>query len=98
MDSFYASVEMRDNPNLRNVPMAVGGTSMLATANYEARKFGISSGMPGYIACKLCPDLVIIPCNFEKYKEAGTVIRQIFSDYDPEFESLGLDEASLLVT
>lgn len=55
MDSFYASVEMRDNPELRAIPMAVGGTSMLATANYEARKYGISSGMPGYIALQLCP-------------------------------------------
>lgn len=55
MDSFYASVEMRDNPALMNIPMGVGGNSMLSTANYEARKFGISSGMPGYIALKLCP-------------------------------------------
>lgn len=73
MDSYFASVEMRDDPSLRTVPMAVGGTSMLSTANYEARKFGVRSGMPGFIALKLCPTLQIVPCNFSKYRKNSEV-------------------------
>merc|ERR1719391_1141300 len=67
MDMFYAAVEMRDNPSLRDIPMAVGGMGMLTTSNYEARKFGVRGGMPGFIAKKLCPNIVIVPGNMEKY-------------------------------
>jgi DNA polymerase kappa len=73
MDMFYAAVEIRDRPELANVPLAIGSDSMISTANYEARKFGVRSAMPGFIARKLCPSLVFIPCNFEKYKEVSLV-------------------------
>ena len=71
MDSFFASVEQRDNPELRGIPMAVGGTSdrgVLATASYEARRFGIHSAMSSKRAMELCPELVIVPGNHAKYK------------------------------
>lgn len=68
MDMFYAAVEIRDNPKLATVPLAIGSDSMISTANYEARKYGVRSAMPGFIARKLCPSLVFIPCNYEKYK------------------------------
>lgn len=64
MDMFYAAVEIRDNPELAKVPLAVGSDSMCSTANYLARKFGVRSAMPGFIAKKLCPDLIIVPCNY----------------------------------
>ena len=61
---FYAACEIRDNPSLKGKPMAVGGLGMLATSNYVARKFGVRSAMPGFIAKKLCPNLIIIPGNY----------------------------------
>jgi DNA polymerase kappa len=64
MDMFYAAVEIRDRPELADKPVAVGGMSMLSTANYVARKYGVRSAMAGFIAQKLCPQLVILPCNF----------------------------------
>lgn len=64
MDMFYAAVEIRDEPELANVPLAVGGLSMISTANYIARNYGVRSAMPGFIAKKLCPDLVFRDCNF----------------------------------
>ncbi len=64
MDMFYAAVEIRDEPELANVPLAIGGDSMISTANYVARKYGVRSAMPGFIARKICPDLVFRPCNF----------------------------------
>jgi DNA polymerase kappa len=67
-DAFYASVEVRDNPQLKGLPIAVGGNAMLSTASYEARKFGIRSAMPGFIAKQLCPDLIIVPVHFDKYR------------------------------
>ncbi|CAE1249588.1 POLK [Acanthosepion pharaonis] len=67
MDAFYAAVETRDNPSLQNKPMAVGSNSMLSTSNYVARRFGVRAAMPGFIAKKLCPQLVIIPPDFKKY-------------------------------
>ncbi|EPZ37068.1 DNA-repair protein, UmuC-like domain-containing protein [Rozella allomycis CSF55] len=79
MDAFYAAVEMRDNPALRDKPMAVGGMSMLSTANYEARKFGVSAAIPGYIAKKLCPELVIVELHFEKYRRVSEQIQKIFA-------------------
>uniref|UniRef100_A0A8R1TSM8 DNA polymerase kappa n=1 Tax=Onchocerca volvulus TaxID=6282 RepID=A0A8R1TSM8_ONCVO len=98
MDAFYAAVEMRDDPSLRNIPMAVGSNSMLSTANYAARRFGICSAMPGFIAKKLCPQLKIVHGNPDKYREASSVARKIFSEYDPDFTMAGLDEAYIDLT
>jgi len=92
MDMFYAAVEIRDNPHLKDLPVAVGGASMICTANYVARKFGVRSAMPGFIATKLCPNLVFVNCNFEKYERVASQIRSIIGDYDPHFHSHSLDE------
>ncbi|XP_039219939.1 DNA polymerase kappa isoform X2 [Crotalus tigris] len=94
MDAFYAAVEMRDNPELRDKPIAVGSLSMLSTSNYHARRYGVRAAMPGFIAKKLCPHLTIVPLNFKKYKE----IREILAEYDPQFMPMGLDEAYLNIT
>jgi DNA polymerase kappa len=77
MDMFYAAVEIRDWPELADVPLAIGDSSMISTANYEARKFGVRSAMPGFIAWKLCPKLVFVPCNFDKYKAVSQVFLEI---------------------
>ncbi|KAI6654891.1 DNA polymerase kappa [Oopsacas minuta] len=98
MDAFYASVEMRDDPSLRDIPMAVGGSSMLSTSNYVARKFGVRAGMPGFIAKKLCPDLKIVGGSFDKYRAVSKVVRGIFHEYDPDFSPMGLDEAYINIT
>ena len=98
MDAFYAAVEMRDDPKLKNVPMAVGGNSMLSTSNYLARKFGVRAAMPGFIAKKLCPNLVIVPSHFDKYRAVSSEIRAIFKEYDPNFSPMSLDEAYLDLT
>uniref|UniRef100_A0A665VJF0 DNA polymerase kappa n=1 Tax=Echeneis naucrates TaxID=173247 RepID=A0A665VJF0_ECHNA len=95
MDAFYAAVEMRDCPELKDKPMAVGSMSMLSTSNYDARKYGVRAAMPGFIAKKLCPDLVIVPPNFDKYRAVSNEIREIFADYDPHFQPVSLDEAYL---
>jgi len=68
MDMFYAAIEIRDNPSLKDLPIAVGDERMISTSNYIARKFGVRSAMPGFIGKKLCPQLKFVPCNFEKYK------------------------------
>jgi len=98
MDMFFAAVEIRDRPELATVPLAVGGESMISTANYVARKFGVRSAMPGFIARKLCPNLVFIGGNYEKYKEVAVVFHGLLREYDPELESMGLDEANLDIT
>ncbi|OZJ04017.1 hypothetical protein BZG36_03765 [Bifiguratus adelaidae] len=98
MDAFYASVEELDRPDLKTKPMAVGGMGMLTTANYEARKYGVRSAMPGYIAVKLCPQLIIVPNNFEKYIAISKKVREVFAIYDPNFQSMSLDEAYLNIT
>ncbi|XP_071994362.1 DNA polymerase kappa [Engystomops pustulosus] len=98
MDAFYAAVEMRDNPELKDKPMAVGSMSMLSTSNYVARRFGVRAAMPGFIAKKLCPNLQIVPVNFDKYRAVSKEIREIFSEYDPNFLPLSLDEAYLDIT
>lgn len=77
---------MRDNPSLQGKPVAVGGMSMICTANYEARKFGVRAAMPGFIAVRLCPQLVFVPTNFDKYRAIAEQTREIFRDYDPHFE------------
>ncbi len=102
MDCFYAAVEMRDNPRLRNIPIAVGGKAdsrgVVTTANYIARKYGVRSAMPSAQAARLCPDLVFVPPNFAKYREESLKVREIFSRYTDVIEPLSLDEAYLDVT
>lgn len=101
MDAFYASVEQRDNPELRGKPIAVGGGSkrgVTTTASYEARKFGVKSAMPGWKAKELCPNLIFVKPRFEAYKEASQQIRAIFKRYTDLIEPLSLDEAYLDVT
>ena len=101
MDAFYASVEQRDNPELRGKPIAVGGGSsrgVVAAASYEARKFGVRSAMSGYLAKKKCPELIFVRPRFECYREVSYQIRKIFLDYTDLVEPLSLDEAYLDVT
>ncbi|XP_019337975.1 DNA polymerase kappa isoform X2 [Alligator mississippiensis] len=98
MDAFYAAVEMRDNPELKEKPIAVGSMSMLSTSNYHARRFGVRAAMPGFIAKKLCPHLTIVPLNFEKYGQVSKEVRKILAQYDPNFMPVGLDEAYLNIT
>ena len=101
MDAFFASVEQRDNPELRGKPIAVGGGSergVVAAASYEARPFGVRSAMSGRQAKKLCPALIFVPSNFDRYKEASNQIREIFYQYTDLVEPLSLDEAYLDVT
>jgi DNA polymerase-4 len=102
MDCFYAAVEVRDNPLLKGKPVAVGGRAdergVLTTASYEARKFGLRSAMASSRAVKLCPDLILLPPNFEKYKAESKIIRSIFAKYTEKIEPLSLDEAYLDVS
>ncbi|XP_035234345.1 DNA polymerase kappa [Anguilla anguilla] len=98
MDAFYAAVEMRDCPELKDKPMAVGSKGMLSTSNYHARRFGVRAAMPGFIAKKLCPSLVIVQHNFEKYRAVSAEVREVFADYDPHFLPVSLDEAYLDIT
>lgn len=101
MDCFYAAVEMRDNPEYRNRPIAVGGNSargVLCTCNYAARKFGVRSAMPNHQAKKLCPELLIVNARMAVYKEVSEHIREIFSRYTHIIEPLSLDEAFLDVS
>ena len=93
---------MRDNPDLANLPIAVGGSpnrrGVVATCNYEARKFGIHSAMASAMARKLCPDLIIIRPDMEKYREASRLIHEVFHNYTELIEPLSLDEAFLDVS
>lgn len=101
MDAFYASVEALDNPDLRYLPIAVGGSSnrgVVAAASYEARKFGVRSAMSGRLAAKLCPDLIFVKPRFERYREISQEIRKVFHHYTDLVEPLSLDEAYLDVT
>lgn len=96
-DAFFAAVEELDRPELKHLPMAVG-KGVLTTCNYVARKFGCRSGMAGFVAKKLCPDLICIPQNYEKYTAKAEEMRAIFVEYDPCFESASIDEAYLNIT
>ncbi|WP_442787362.1 DNA polymerase IV [Flavobacterium suncheonense] len=101
MDAFYASVEQMDNPSLKGKPLAVGGSEVrgvVSAASYEARKFGVRSAMSGYMAKKLCPEIIFVRPRFDRYKEISKRIRHIFLDYTDLVEPLSLDEAYLDVT
>jgi DNA polymerase-4 len=102
MDAFYAAVEIRDNPDLRGMPVVIGGSpqsrAVVCTSSYEARKFGIRSAMSCAQAYRLCPQTIFLPPNFNKYAEVSFQIREIFSRYTELIEPLSLDEAFLDVT
>ncbi len=101
MDAFFASVEQRDNPELRGKPVAVGGSSkrgVVAAASYEARTFGVKSAMPSVTAMRLCPDLIFVPHRFEEYRKVSRHIREIFARHTELIQPLSLDEAYLDVT
>ncbi|MDT3251904.1 DNA polymerase IV [Serratia sp. root2] len=102
MDCFFAAVEMRDDPSLRDIPLAIGGSAdrrgVISTANYPARRYGVHSAMSTAMAFKLCPHLKLLPGRMAAYKEASLHIREIFARYTPLIEPLSLDEAYLDVT
>ena len=102
MDAFYASVEQRDDPSLKGKPVAVGGSpagrGVVAAASYEARTFGVHSAMSMARAVRLCPSLVIVRPDFQKYKAASIAVFSIFREVTPLVEPLSLDEAYLDVT
>lgn len=101
-DCFYAAIEMRDDPSLRGKPLAVGGASdrrgVVATCNYEARKFGVHSAMPTATALRHCPQLIVVPPRMDKYREVSRQVQAIFRDYTDLIEPLSLDEAYLDVS
>ena len=102
MDCFFAAVEMRDDPSLRDIPLAIGGSAdrrgVISTANYPARRYGVHSAMSTAMALKLSPHLTLLPGRMAAYKEASLHIREIFARYTPLIEPLSLDEAYLDVT
>ena len=101
MDAFYASIEQRDQPELRGKPVAVGGSKLrgvVAAASYEARKFGVRSAMPSVTAKRLCPDLIFVKSRFPVYREVSQQVRDIFFEYTDLVQPLSLDEAYLDVT
>jgi len=101
-DCFYAAVEVRDNPALRGKAIAVGGSAtrrgVIATASYEARKFGVHSAMASATALKRCPNLILIPGRMSVYREASRQMHEIFNEYTDRIEPLSLDEAFLDVS
>ena len=96
-DAFYAAVEELDRPELKDLPFAVG-MGVLTTCNYVARKFGCRSGMAGFVADKLCPELIHLPLSFDKYTAKAKEVRAVLEQYDPRFESASIDEAYLNIT
>lgn len=102
MDCFYAAIEERDRPDLRGRPLGVGGSrerrGVLTTCNYEARKYGVHSAMPTFMAMDRCPQLVVVPTRFDVYRAESARVRAVFLAYTPLVEPLSLDEAYLDVT
>lgn len=102
MDCFYAAIEVRDRPSLRDKPVGVGGArdrrGVLTTCNYEARKFGVRSAMPTFMALQRCPDLIVLPTRFDVYRREAAIIRGILHRFTSVIEPLSLDEAYLDVT
>ena len=101
MDCFYAAIEVRDQPELAGKPVGVGGRSqrgVLTTCNYEARKFGVRSAMPTFMALQRCPNLIMLPTRFDVYRRESQTIREILRRFSPLMEPLSLDEAYLDVT
>src|SRR5580765_2395159 len=102
MDCFYAAIEVRDRPELRGKPVGVGGArdrrGVLTTCNYEARKFGVRSAMPTFMALQRCPNLIVLPTRFDVYRREAATIRAILHRFTPLVEPLSLDEAYLDVT
>jgi DNA polymerase-4 len=101
MDAFYASIEVRDRPELRGKPVIVGATSargVVAAASYEARRFGVRSAMPGFRAKELCPNGVFLPSDMARYARVSNEVHEIFERFSPEVEPIALDEAFLDIT
>ncbi len=102
MDCFYAAIEVRDRPSLRGKPVGVGGArdrrGVLTTCNYEARKFGVRSAMPTFMALQRCPNLIVLPTRFDVYRREAAVIRGILYRFTSIIEPLSLDEAYLDVS
>ncbi|MBA2742981.1 MAG: DNA polymerase IV, partial [Chthoniobacterales bacterium] len=102
MDCFYAAIEVRDRPELAGLPVGVGGTrdrrGVLTTCNYEARKFGVRSAMPTFMALQRCPSLIMVPTRFDVYRRESATIRAILHRFTNLVEPLSLDEAYLDVT
>jgi DNA polymerase-4 len=95
IDAFFASVEILDDPSLRDKPVAVGGAAsrgVVASASYQARRYGVRSAMPTVIARRLCPDLIVLPGRFDRYEVYSRQFHDVIRDLTPEFEPLGLDE------
>src|SRR5438445_2043784 len=102
LDAFYASIEQRDHPEYRGKPVIVGGSpdrrGVVATASYEARKYGVHSAMPSRTAYRLCPEAIFLPARFEVYRAVSQQIMTIFRQQTALVEPLSLDEAYLDVT
>ncbi|KAG5475058.1 hypothetical protein CUR178_04508 [Leishmania enriettii] len=95
MDMFYAAVEMKKNPQYTEMPLAIGSMSMLSTTNYVARKYGVQSGMPGFIGMRLCPQLVIVPTDFAACRVESGKFKGVVREYDPGAQELGIDEVMM---
>lgn len=101
MDAFYASIEQRDRPELRGLPVIVGGAQargVVSAASYEARRFGVRSAMPGFEARRLCPNGIFLPPDMERYEAVSADVHRVFEQFTPDIEPLALDEAFLDVT
>ena len=95
LDSFYASVEQRDAPELKGKPVAVGGGGVILAASYEAKRFGVRTPMPGHEARRMCPNLIMLAPRFDAYTEASRAVFEVFNDTTPLVEGISVDEAFL---